>query len=210
MSTSWAAQFHPLALPHKPTKSKISCQNRGSPKFKKALQRFKGFLKYYSNYIPRLSERLSPFFKLLRETSKFYVPTNLVENFTNLKTLLENSCQLPLRLKDKQLKVMSDASFTAAGCAIMIEDDPNKPKNIRTYSIWFLKPWIRHKQNCQYMPKIFFQFTSLSWSLDTSCGGATSQSKCSPTTDQLLAFFKQNSLLQHFGTHAIMCCYTIS
>ena len=98
------------------------------PKSKKALQRYIGFLNYYRNYIPRLSERLTPFFKLLKETSKFYVPTNLVEDFTNLNQLLENSCQLALKqpLKDKQLIVMSDASFTAAGYAIMIEDDPNQ------------------------------------------------------------------------------------
>ena len=98
------------------------------PKSKKALQSYIGFLNYYRNYIPRLSERLSPFFKLLKENSKFYIPTNLVEDFTNLNKLLENSCQLALRqpLKDKQLIVMSDASFIAAGYAIMIEDDPNQ------------------------------------------------------------------------------------
>ena len=98
------------------------------PKPKKALQRYIGFLNYYRNYIPRLSERLPPFFKLLKETSKFYVPTNLVEDFTNLNKLLENSCRLALKqpLKNKQLIVMSDASFTAAGYAIMIEDDPTQ------------------------------------------------------------------------------------
>ena len=42
------------------------------PKSKKALQRYIGFLNYYRNYISRLSERLTPFFKLLKETSKFY------------------------------------------------------------------------------------------------------------------------------------------
>ena len=78
--------------------------------------------------MPRFSEWLSPFFKLLKETSKFYVPTNLVEDFINLNKVLENSCQLALKqpLKNKQFIVMSDASFTAAGCAIMIEDDPNQ------------------------------------------------------------------------------------
>ena len=98
------------------------------PKSKKALQRYIGFLNYYRNYIPRLSERLTPFFKLLKETSKFYVPTNLVDDFASLNKLLENSCQLALKqpLKHKQLIVMSDASFTAAGYAIMIEDDPNQ------------------------------------------------------------------------------------
>ena len=100
------------------------------PKSIKALQRYIGFLNYYCNYIPRLSERLSPFFQLLKETTKFYVPTNLVEKLTNLNKLLENSCQLALRqpLKDKQLIVMSDASFTAAGYALMIEDDPSQKR----------------------------------------------------------------------------------
>ena len=43
-----------------------------------------------------------------------------------------NSSQLALRqpLKDKQLIVITDASFTAAGYAIMIEDDP---KQIRQF-----------------------------------------------------------------------------
>ena len=101
---------------------------RRFPKSKKALQRCIGFLIYYRNYIPRFSERLSPFFKRLKETSKFYVPTNLVEVFTNLNKLLEKSCQLALKqpLKNKQLIVISDASFTAAGFALMIEDDPNQ------------------------------------------------------------------------------------
>ena len=95
-------------------------------KSKKAVQMCIGFLNYYRNYLPRLSGRLSPFFKLLKETSKFYIPTNLLKNSTNLNKLLENLCQLALRqtLKNKQLIVMSDASFTAAGYAILIEDDP--------------------------------------------------------------------------------------
>ena len=52
----------------------------------------------------------------------------MVEEFTSLSKHLENSCQLALRqpLKDKQLRVMSDASFTAAGYAIIEEDDPNQ------------------------------------------------------------------------------------
>ena len=109
-------------------KVKNFCSKLRFPKSKKALQRYMGFLKYYRNYIPRLSYRLSPFFKLLKETSKFYVPTNLEEDFTNLNKLLENSCHLAVRqpLKDKQLVVMSDASFAAAGYSIMIEDDPNQ------------------------------------------------------------------------------------
>ena len=106
-------------------KVKNFSSNLRIPKSKKALQRYIGFLNYYRNYILRLYERLSPFFKLLIETSKFYVPTNLVEDFTNLNKLLEISCQLALRQppKDKQLIIMSDACFTASGYAIIIQDD---------------------------------------------------------------------------------------
>ena len=146
------------------------------PKSKKALQRYIGFLNYYRNYIPRFSERLSPFFKLLKETTKFYIPTNLVEEFTSLKRLLENSCQLALRqpLKDKQLIVMSDASFTAAGYAIMIEDDPNQKLQSKrnTYApiVFVPKLSTEHKQKCQYMRKISFPYKLSLPNLDTSCG----------------------------------------
>ena len=87
-----------------------------------------GFLNYYRNYIPRLSEWLFRFFKLLKATSKFYVPTTLLEDFTNLNKLLENSWKLALKqpLKNKQLIIMSDASFREAGFAVMIEDDLNQ------------------------------------------------------------------------------------
>ena len=62
----------------------------------------------------------------------------MVEDFTNLNKVLENSCQLALKqpLKNKGFIVMSDASFTAAGYAIMIEDDPSQklqPKR-KTYA----------------------------------------------------------------------------
>ena len=136
------------------------------PKSKKALQRYIGFLNYYRNYIPRLSERLTPFFKLLKETSKFYVPTNLVEDFTNLNQLLENSCQLALKqpLKDKQLIVMSDASFTAAGYAIMIEDGSQseasiQTKNLRTHCVWIKNVQSNTNENvnlCKRIPLNIF------------------------------------------------------
>ena len=75
------------------------------PKSKKTLQSYIGFSNYYRNYMPSLSEQLTPFFKLFKETSKYYVPTNLVYDFTNLNKILENSCQLALKqpIKNKQL-----------------------------------------------------------------------------------------------------------
>ena len=93
------------------------------------MQRYIGFLNYYySNYIPRLSEKLSPFFKLLKETSQFCIPNTVLDTFNELNQQLEKSCSLVLKqpIKNKQLILMTDASFTAAGYAIMIEDDPNQ------------------------------------------------------------------------------------
>ena len=75
---------------------------------------------------------------------------------------------------------MSDASFTAAGNAIMIEDDPNQKlqSKRKTYApiAFGSKRLIQRKRNCPYMAKNFFPFTLLSLSLDTSCGVALSQS----------------------------------
>ena len=98
------------------------------PKSKNALQRYIGFLNYYRNYIPCLSEKLSPFFKLLKETSQLCIPITLLDTFNELNQELEKPCNLALKqpIKNKQLILMTDASFTATGYVIMIEDDPNQ------------------------------------------------------------------------------------
>ena len=103
------------------------------PKSKKALQRYIGFLNYYRHYIPRLSEKLTPFFKLLKQTSQFSIPDTILEAFKSLNQQLEQSCKLALKqpIKNKQLILMTDASFTAAGYAIMIEDDPDQKLQTR-------------------------------------------------------------------------------
>ena len=51
-------------------------------KSKKALQRYLGFLNYYRNYILRLSEKLTSFFKLLTKDEKVLVTPDLLEKFT--------------------------------------------------------------------------------------------------------------------------------
>ena len=95
------------------------------PKSKKALQRF---LNYYRNYIPRLSEKLIPFFQLLKKDEKVLVTSELIEQFNEINRDLNRCSQLALRqpLPNRQLVLMTDASFTAAGYAILTEDDPNQ------------------------------------------------------------------------------------
>ena len=101
-------------------------ENTKFPKSKKALQRYLGFLNYYRNYIPRLSEKLTPFFKLLTKDEKVLVTPGLLEKFTEINKALDRCCELALKqpLPNKQIALMTDASFSAAGYAVLIEDDP--------------------------------------------------------------------------------------
>ena len=101
------------------------------PRSKKALQRYIGFLNYYRNYIPRLAERLTPFFQLLKTTdakTKIQITHDIMKEFREINEALDRCCQLALRqpLPGKQLVLMIDASFQAAGYAVLIEDDPNQ------------------------------------------------------------------------------------
>ena len=101
-------------------------ENTKFPKSKKALQRYLGFLNYYRNYIPRLSEKLTPFFKLLTKDEKVLVTPDLLKKLTNINKALDRCCELALKqpLPNKQIALMTDASFSAAGYAVLIEDDP--------------------------------------------------------------------------------------
>ena len=59
------------------------------PKSKKDLQRYLGFLNYYRNHIPRLSEKLVPFFQLLKKDEKVLVTSELIEQFNEINRDLE-------------------------------------------------------------------------------------------------------------------------
>ena len=101
------------------------------PRCKRALQRYIGFLNYYRNYIPRLAERLTPFFQLLKTIdtkTKIPITPDIMKEFTEINESLDRQCQLALRqpLPGKQLVLMTDASFQAAGYAVLIEDNPNQ------------------------------------------------------------------------------------
>ena len=116
-----------------PQKQKIAkfLQKVKFPRSKKVLQRYIGFLNYYRNYIPRLAERLTPFFQLLKTTdakTKIPITPDIMKAFREINEALDRCCQLALRqpLPGKQLVLMTDASFQAAGYAVLIEDHPNQ------------------------------------------------------------------------------------
>ena len=62
------------------------------PRSKKALQRYIGFLNYYRNYIPRLAERLTPFFQLLKTTdakTKIQITPDIMKEFREINEALD-------------------------------------------------------------------------------------------------------------------------
>ena len=98
------------------------------PKSKKALQRYLGFVNYYRNYIPRMAEKLNPFYKLLKTEVPINITSELKETFDSVNKALSEACELPLKqpIPGKQLVLMTDASFRRAGFSLMIEDNPDQ------------------------------------------------------------------------------------
>ena len=97
------------------------------PKSKKALQCYLGFVKYYRNYIPRMAEKLNPFYKLLKTEVPINITSELKETFDLVNKALSDACELALKRKNpgKRLVLMTDASFRSAGYALMFEDNPD-------------------------------------------------------------------------------------
>ena len=83
------------------------------PKSKKALHRYLGFVSYYRNYIPRMAEKLNPFYKLLKAEVPINITSELKETFDSVNKALSDACQLALKqpIPGKQLVIMTDASF---------------------------------------------------------------------------------------------------
>ena len=98
------------------------------PNRKKALQRYLGFVNVYRNYIPRMAEKLHPFYKLLKTEVPINITSELKETFYSLDKALSDACELAKKqpIPGKQLVLMTDASFRSAGYALMIEDNPNQ------------------------------------------------------------------------------------
>ena len=98
------------------------------PKSKKALQRYLCFVNYYRNYIPRMAEKLHPFYKLPETEVPINITSELKETFDSVNKALSDACALALKqpIPGKQLVLMTDASFRSAGYALMIEDNPDE------------------------------------------------------------------------------------
>ena len=71
-----------------------------------------------------------------------------MQSFQELNNVLENCCQMALKqpLKDKQMVLMTDASHTAAGYALMTEDDPNQKNSIEAENLCASRIWVETVQ----------------------------------------------------------------
>ena len=108
------------------------------PKSKKALQRYLGSANYYRSYFTRMTEKLNPFYKLLKAEVPINITSELKETFDSINKALSDACQLALKqpIPGKQLVLITDASFRSAGYAFMIEDNPDEKiqSKKKTYS----------------------------------------------------------------------------
>ena len=109
-----------------PQKKKISnfLEKLQIPQIEKQVTRFIGFLQFYKSFIPRLSEKLLPFYKLLHKDHDIVIQIIHRETFEELKHELKRICQMTLRLPKVgcQYVILADASYYAAGFVLMIED----------------------------------------------------------------------------------------
>ena len=107
------------------------------PKTPKQIRRFIGFFQYFRAFLPKLSERLLPFYTLLRNNQVIQFTKEHHDTFETLKTDLAKSCDTALRLPQphKQYVIMADASFYAAGFVLMIEDylEDQAGKTVKKY-----------------------------------------------------------------------------
>ena len=65
---------------------------------------------------------------MLKNDEKVLVSKELVQQFEEINRALDKCCDLALQqpIPNKQIAMMTDASFGAAGYAVLIEDDPSQ------------------------------------------------------------------------------------
>ena len=98
------------------------------PKSKKSLQRDLEFVNYSRSCIPRIVEKLNPFYRLFETQVPMSITSELKETFDSVNKTLSDACPLALKqaIPEKQLVLMTDASFRSAGYALMVEYNPDQ------------------------------------------------------------------------------------
>ena len=101
------------------------------PKSKKQVQRYTGFVNYYRNNFPWLSEKLLGFYELLKADKQIKVTEELLDNYKAINAALAEACGLAPKqpITGRKYVLMTDASFRASGYALMIEEKNDKKLN---------------------------------------------------------------------------------
>ena len=125
----WKNDYPTKNRPSRPQNPEILANVR-FPKSKKQVQRFIGFVNYYRNFIPRLSEKLLGFYELLKADKQIKVTEELLD-YKAINAALAEACGLALKqpITGRQYVLMTDASFRASRYALMIEEENDKKLN---------------------------------------------------------------------------------
>ena len=85
-------------------------------------------MQYYRNYIPRIAEKVYPFYKLLKLEVPINIMSDLKGTFDPVNKALSVACESALKqpLPGKQLFLMTNAIFRGTGYALMVEDIPDQ------------------------------------------------------------------------------------
>ena len=123
-----------------------------------------------------MAEKLNPFYKLLKAQVPINITSELKKTFDSVNKALSDACQLALKQPNpgKQLVLITDASFRSAGCALMIEDNPDQKTQSKrkTYApvAFGSKVFSPHSTRCQFTRRNFWQSTWHFLNLHTYCG----------------------------------------
>ena len=98
------------------------------PKIKETNPKYIGFVNYYRNSIPPLSETLIGMYELLKADAKLRILEELLENFKEINASLAEACGLALRqpVAGTQYLLRSDASFRASVYALILEENDER------------------------------------------------------------------------------------
>ena len=77
-----------------------------------------------------MAEKLNPFYKMLKTEVPINIKSVLKKTYDTVNKAVSDACEIALMqtAPGKQLVVMTDASFTSVGYALMIEHNPDQKK----------------------------------------------------------------------------------
>ena len=126
------------------------------PKTRKQIQRYIGFINYYRNYVPQLSEKLRQFYELLKIETQLTITEELLDDYKAINTALADACGLALKqpITGRQYVIMADARFRTSGYALMIEEQDEKKLTSRKKTFapvaFGSKVFSQHNSKCPY------------------------------------------------------------